>query len=172
MENESAPQKEVPENAPQTENPDAAVPAAPFLGSENHEPPAGGAVPSAPAVPASEPVPVEVEPPLSPFGEFAGAPADASADCGCGGGQDEEERRKLLNRLHRLIGQMHGVERMVEEGAPCMRTLRLISAVGGGLRGIWAAVLARHMKECVSEAFREGDERMIDDIVEHLRKIG
>lgn len=187
MENESAPQKDVSENAPLPENPDAenVVPAAPFLGSETHEPPAGvpvaeafsvpasEAVPSAPAAPADEPVAVEIDAAGTPFGTFPSVPVDGDeAECRCGGGCDEEERRRLLNRLRRLIGQMRGVERMVEDGEPCMKTLRLISAVGGGLRGVWAAVLSRHLKECAAEALRNRDERMLDDIVEHLRKIG
>lgn len=176
MENESVPPKEISEKS---------VPAAPFLGNENHEQSVGvpvaetasapvpEAVPSAPAVPADEPVAVKVVPEVSSLGTFPGVPVDGDeADCRCRGIRDEEMRRKLLNRLRRLGGQLRGVERMVEDGEPCMRTLRLISAVDGGLRGVWAALLSLHFKECASEALQNRDERMLDDIVNHLRKIG
>ena len=80
-------------------------------------------------------------------------------------------KKRLELRLHRIEGQVRGIERMIEEDAPCMDILRLLSSVSGALHGVWAEVLKDHVKGCVREAMATDDEALVDELVDHLKKI-
>lgn len=85
--------------------------------------------------------------------------------------RNAETKKRLSVRLHRIEGQVRGIERMIEEDAPCMDILRLLSSVSGALHGVWAEVLKDHMKGCVREAMATNDEELVDELIEHLKKI-
>ena len=58
--------------------------------------------------------------------------------CCCGGTEKttmrtEEEKRKLLNRLKRIEGQVRGVRGMVENSAYCTDILTQVSAIQSAL---------------------------------------
>lgn len=82
-----------------------------------------------------------------------------------------ETKDRLAVRLHRIEGQVRGLERMIEEDAPCMDVLRLISSVSGALHGIRSEVLKDHVKGCIREAMTADDEALVDELIEYLRKI-
>lgn len=82
-----------------------------------------------------------------------------------------ETKKRLAVRLHRIEGQVRGIERMIEEDAPCMDILRLLSSVSGALHGVWSEVLKDHMKGCIRDAMATDDEALVDELIEHLKKI-
>jgi DNA-binding FrmR family transcriptional regulator len=64
---------------------------------------------------------------------------------------------QLLNRLHRIRGQVGGVERMVEEDRYCIDVLTQISAVQAALDKVALGLLDDHARHCVMPA--EGAEQ-------------
>jgi DNA-binding FrmR family transcriptional regulator len=64
---------------------------------------------------------------------------------------------ELLNRLHRIRGQVSGIERMVEEERYCIDVLTQISAAQAALDKVALGLLSDHTQSCVVEA--EGEER-------------
>jgi len=64
---------------------------------------------------------------------------------------------QLIARLHRIQGQLGGVERMVEKDRYCIDVLTQISAVQAALDKVALGLLDDHAHHCVMGA--EGRER-------------
>ena len=67
------------------------------------------------------------------------------------------EREALVKRLHRIEGQVRGIERMVEEERYCIDILTQISAVNTALESLALKMLDDHVKHCVAGALASGD---------------
>ena len=52
-----------------------------------------------------------------------------------------EEKRKLLNRVRRLRGQVEALERALEADAGCTEVMRLLTAGRGAINSIMAEVV-------------------------------
>ena len=85
--------------------------------------------------------------------------------------RDEKERRDLMNRLKRIEGQVRGVEGMLENNAYCIDILTQVSAVTSALNAFNKELLASHMRTCVAENIREGNDEVIDEMVAALQKL-
>ena len=83
----------------------------------------------------------------------------------------EAELKTLMNRLKRIEGQVRGVEGMLENNAYCTDILMQVSAITSALNSFNKALLASHMKSCVAEGIRNGDESVIDEFVVTLQKL-
>ena len=66
-------------------------------------------------------------------------------------------REALVNRLHRIEGQVRGIERMVEDERYCIDILTQISAVNTALESLAFQLLDGHVKHCVAGAYASGD---------------
>ena len=85
--------------------------------------------------------------------------------------RDEKEYKDLMNRLKRIEGQVRGVEGMLENNAYCTDILTQVSAINSALNSFNKALLANHMKTCVVDNIREGNEEVIDELVTALQKL-
>ncbi len=56
------------------------------------------------------------------------------------------DRAKLLNRVHRIRGQVGAIEGLLEEEAACERVLQTIAACRGAINGLMAEVLEDHVR--------------------------
>jgi DNA-binding FrmR family transcriptional regulator len=63
-----------------------------------------------------------------------------------------------LSRLRRISGQLSGIERMIKEGRYCPDILVQTRAVSAAVRSLESALLERHIKHCVQQAFQSDDE--------------
>ncbi len=86
----------------------------------------------------------------------------------CGTDQDKE---RLLKRLRRIEGQVRGLAAMIEQDKDCIDVLRLINSVSGALRGIWTQIIGDHLRGCISKSLLQQDDKLIDQLTEHLRKL-
>lgn len=96
------------------------------------------------------------------------------AKCGCREKhtpRSEEAQRALQNRLNRMIGQLNGMKKMVEENRYCGDILIQLAAVESALQGFGYLVLQDHMKTCVVEGVRNGDLAVVDEAVELMKKL-
>ncbi|WP_352397565.1 metal-sensing transcriptional repressor [[Clostridium] aminophilum] len=85
--------------------------------------------------------------------------------------RDEKERKDLMNRLKRIEGQVRGVEGMLENNAYCTDILVQVSAITSALNSFNKVLLANHMKTCVADNIREGNDEIIDELVVTLQKL-
>jgi CsoR family transcriptional regulator, copper-sensing transcriptional repressor len=69
-----------------------------------------------------------------------------------------KEKDALVKRLHRIEGQVRGIERMVEENRYCIDILTQIGAVNTALESLALKILDEHVRHCVAGALVSGDE--------------
>ncbi len=85
--------------------------------------------------------------------------------------RDEKEYKDLMNRLKRIEGQVRGVEGMLDEGAYCTDILMQVSAITCALNSFNKALLANHMRTCVADNIRQGNDEIIDELVITMQKL-
>ncbi|ABA88147.1 copper-sensing transcriptional repressor [Syntrophotalea carbinolica DSM 2380] len=88
----------------------------------------------------------------------------------CGSDQDKE---RLLKRLHRIEGQVRGLGGMIENNRDCIEVLRQIASATMALKGVWVQVVGDHMRGCIKQAVLDGDnsDQLIDELTDLLQKI-
>ena len=82
-----------------------------------------------------------------------------------------EEYNCLMNRLCRIEGQIKGIKNMLENDAYCPDILIQVSAVNAALNSFNKVLLANHLKSCVIEDIRKGNNQVIDELVKTLQKL-
>ncbi len=85
--------------------------------------------------------------------------------------RDEKEYKDLLNRLSRIEGQVRGVKKMVEEDSYCVDILMQVSAVTAALNSFNKVLLGNHIRECVATQIRNGNDEVIDELTEIMKKM-
>jgi DNA-binding FrmR family transcriptional regulator len=68
-----------------------------------------------------------------------------------------KDKDALVKRLHRIEGQVRGIERMVEQERYCIDILTQISAVSTALESFAFKLLDDHVRHCVADALASGD---------------
>ena len=68
-----------------------------------------------------------------------------------------KDKDALVKRLHRIEGQVRGIERMVEDDRYCIDILTQIAAVNTALEAVAFKMLDEHVRHCVSGALNSGD---------------
>lgn len=88
-------------------------------------------------------------------------------------GSYQAHKKKLLDGLKRVEGQVRGVQRMVEEERYCVDVLTQIAAARMALARLALIVLEDHTKGCVSQAMQEQEsaERTIEELMGIIRKM-
>ncbi len=69
-----------------------------------------------------------------------------------------KDKDALVKRLHRIEGQVRGIERMVEDDRYCIDVLTQIAAVNTALEAVAFKILDEHVRHCVAGALNSGDE--------------
>jgi len=67
------------------------------------------------------------------------------------------DKEALARRLHRIEGQVRGIEKMVEDDRYCIDVLTQISAVTTALESVAFRILDDHVSHCVAGALASGD---------------
>ena len=68
-----------------------------------------------------------------------------------------DSKDALIKRLHRIEGQVRGVEKMVEDDRYCIDILTQIGAVTTALESLGMKILDDHVRHCVTDAIASGD---------------
>jgi CsoR family transcriptional regulator, copper-sensing transcriptional repressor len=69
-----------------------------------------------------------------------------------------KDKDALVKRLHRIEGQVRGIERMVGDDRYCIDILTQIAAVNTALDSLALKILEDHVGHCVAGALQSGDE--------------
>lgn len=85
--------------------------------------------------------------------------------------RQDKEYKDLMNRLKRIEGQVRGVENMLENSAYCTDVILQVSAITSALNSFNKVLLANHMKTCVVENIRNGNDSVIDELMDTFRRM-
>ena len=78
------------------------------------------------------------------------------------------DKDALIKRLHRIEGQVRGIERMVEDERYCIDILTQIAAATTALESMAFEILNDHVTHCVHHALAAGDARTAMEKSEEL----
>ena len=95
-------------------------------------------------------------------------------NCCCGDKtrvRSEEELKKLSNRLCRIEGQVRGLREMLQKDVYCIDILTQVSAVSAALNSFSKELLSEHLRTCVADNLRQGNEEIVDELVAALQKL-
>ena len=70
------------------------------------------------------------------------------------------DKDALINRLHRIEGQVRGIENMVDQDRYCIDIITQISAITTALDAVAFKILDDHVNHCVAGALASGDEEV------------
>ena len=82
-----------------------------------------------------------------------------------------EELADLNRRQNRIEGQIKGIRGMLEKNAYCPDILMQVSAANAALNSFTKVLLASHIRSCVAQHVRQGDDSVIDELVETLQRL-
>lgn len=96
--------------------------------------------------------------------------------CCCGGNvkkteRVEKDKKKLVNRLSRIEGQIRGIKKMIENDAYCNDVLIQSAAVGAAINAFNRELLSNHIHSCVVRDIREGKDEVVDELMVTLQKL-
>ncbi len=83
----------------------------------------------------------------------------------------DEEKKKLINRLNRIEGQVRGIRGMIEKDAYCADVLVQSAAVNAAINSFNKDLLSRHIHSCVVRNIKNGDEEVIDELMKLITKL-
>lgn len=84
--------------------------------------------------------------------------------------REKDEKSKLINRIKRLEGQMRGVQNMIEEDRYCNDILIQLSAIDKSIKSLSSQILESHLKSCITTQLKSGNEEIMDEVVETLKR--
>ena len=67
----------------------------------------------------------------------------------------ERQKKDVLMRLRRIEGQLRGIQRMVEESAPCPEILTQVAAATAALKKVGTVIIQTYMEECLEKTQKE-----------------
>ena len=93
--------------------------------------------------------------------------------CGCHESKERtpEELRRLYNRLSRIEGQIRGIRGMLEKGAYCPDILAQAAAANAALNAFSRELLSEHIRSCVANDLRSGNDATVDELLDTLQKL-
>ena len=84
--------------------------------------------------------------------------------------RSEQEVKSLIHRLNRIEGQIRGIRGMVERDCYCPDIL-VQSAAVTAMNAFSKELLASHIRTCVADDIRAGNDAVIDELLATLQKL-
>ena len=85
--------------------------------------------------------------------------------------RDNDEKRLLINRMNRIEGQIRGIKQMIENDVYCDDVLIQISAINSSIKSLGRLVLNNHLKSCVKKELLQGNDLIIEEVINSFSKL-
>ena len=85
--------------------------------------------------------------------------------------RSDEEFKLLIHRLNRIEGQVRGIKKMIENDAYFTEILTQSSAISAALNAFNRELLSNHIRTCVTNDIRNGNNETIDELVFAMQKL-
>ncbi len=82
----------------------------------------------------------------------------------------QSEQDKLLAQISRIEGQVRGIGKMIAADRYCIDVLIQVQAARAALTRVGLLILEDHAKGCVVDAVQRGDDKVIDELVDAVKK--
>lgn len=84
--------------------------------------------------------------------------------------ESAEERKRIVNRLRRLEGQIRGLQTMIETGKECDAVLTQVMAAKSALNQVGLHVVGHAMKSCLIDDEATSRDELIDEAIKVFLK--
>lgn len=79
--------------------------------------------------------------------------------------RDLEDKNSIIKRINRIIGSANGVKKMIEEDRYCEDVLVQLAAIEKSIKSLSSLIMEEHLKSCVCEQIKNGNEQVVDEIM-------
>lgn len=87
--------------------------------------------------------------------------------------QNAEVKQQMVNRLHRIEGQVRGVAGMVEKDRNCREILQQLTSIRSAMNGAITAYLQEYARQCVLSSSGKNpqqQEQILSELITMLSK--
>ncbi|MGM9971948.1 MAG: metal-sensing transcriptional repressor [Anaeroplasmataceae bacterium] len=84
--------------------------------------------------------------------------------------RSEEEKKNLTIRINKIVGQMNGIKKMIEDDRYCDDILIQLSAIDKSIKSLANIILDNHMHSCLIEDIKNDNYEIIDEIVQLFKR--
>ena len=78
---------------------------------------------------------------------------------------------KHLPRINRVVGQLNGVKKMIEDKRYCPEIITQLKAVSSACQSLEIIMLQKHLETCVMEAFHSTDKIIKNKKIQELTNL-
>lgn len=84
--------------------------------------------------------------------------------------EDSPERKKIIQRLKRIEGQIRGIQKMIEDDKYCIDVLTQVAAARAALDKVGLAIFEEHSQTCLLQAMEENSSEALEELMEVLKR--
>ncbi|MDO5394327.1 MAG: metal-sensing transcriptional repressor [Mycoplasmatota bacterium] len=81
-----------------------------------------------------------------------------------------EEKKLISNRINRIIGQLTGINKMIQNDSYCNDILIQLSAVENSVKSLSNQILDEHLHSCVTKDLKNGNLEIIDELISLFKR--
>ena len=85
--------------------------------------------------------------------------------------RSEEDLKNLKNMLNRIVGQLGGISKMLDENRYCGDILTQVAAAESALQSFGYLILKEHMETCVVEEVQNGNTEIVEEAFALIKKL-
>ena len=82
-----------------------------------------------------------------------------------------EEKKKQINSLKRIIGQLNCVIRFIEDDKDCSEVLIQIASARSQIEKLSTAIIKEHINHCIIHAAQDGDTETIESFTSIIDRL-
>ena len=75
---------------------------------------------------------------------------------------------KHIPRINKIIGQLNGIKKMIEERRYCPEIITQLKAVSSACQSLEIIMLQKHLETCVTEAFNSENKKNQSEKIQEL----
>ncbi len=85
--------------------------------------------------------------------------------------RNDDEKKKIICRINRVIGQLNGVAKMIEDDRYCDDVLIQLSAIINSCKSLSNFVLEEHLNSCIKENIEKGNSNVVSEILQLFKRL-
>ena len=83
----------------------------------------------------------------------------------------EKEKKNINKRLNIIEGQIRGIKQMINDDRYCEDILTQLSAINKAVESLENTILESHIRNCVNRELRNGNEEIINEVMELFKRL-
>lgn len=80
----------------------------------------------------------------------------------------DKEKKNYNSRINRIVGQLNGIKKMLEEDRECEEIIIQITAINKAIKSLGHEILENHVQNCIENK----NPKTIQEVVNLYRKLG